>query len=974
MGVYELDIYAKTLYGAPLFVSFESAMHAEQRGYGALEVSWDTPIQADSSQVLSGVRTWTRLRLVRNSFGVPETESDGWVISENAAGAGGGAGDPVNRFLDSTVVPGRVYYYAVFVSTAPDAYDSTATYYPGDLASYGGTVYAATKTATGLQPDTNPDSWGATGIVEAWHRCGGCVGLAVKDFRHTELLYDHIPRPYKVDVVESTASAIPVNEQLIKFCALFGYFFDVMKCEHGQLLRMNDVMQCTDRQLALRAQEMGITRDLPALPELRRSYVKNAALIQRDRGTVESTVALVRALTGWDADVLTGYNELHDMDEAAFSSPVYPEWQRDTVYYTTAGSQLYSDVVNYNGALYAAVGTPRRDSAYLSYTGSNPARTGTGTIVRDPDRVGDPYPGYVRLNNASVGDTLTFTFNAATGGAGWYNVLLVPVADPAGGIITAKVNGVDQGMAPIDLYSTSRQQLPVALVGNFNLTAAGNTLTLTVTGKNALSSGYSITLCHLLIQGGGINVNVRPTGDTASATYWQAVAPNSLKDTATQWNPLTGGYGSWNLGLSNGSVNPDVTATATPDWWVSPQGAAVGAASPGSGNSLNFTASTTGTREVFLAGLVRTAVWNSANTYYTGQAVTWNPLGWATAPVYVATAQSVGRQPDLYPDKWRFTSYKANASPEPSRILTDTVHTPRTVSWSATRAYQKGARVSWRGHLYEAARQSLGIYPSGYGTDSLWWRWCGPSVQRYTYSMYHNRSATAAGADVRLFVNWYNAQGSYGGVAFLASDAQVLFDRFETTPAYPASTGSAPAGYAMPAPGQQGVAIPWSYSWGAWGNTRGVVRPTAWNGSSALERRAGRVLYFQRDWVYSAYSTGQTGEQLYVTFMSPPDSSQAVMEHGIVLRYNASAYWLVSRDRLTYTTVTVSGGTVTAVNVIVVASWAPITYGERVRVRNRAADILVEARGWSGWRTLALVSDTRGNTATGYGLLERERT
>ncbi|MGW3860287.1 hypothetical protein ACWEDZ_02215 [Streptomyces sp. NPDC005047] len=974
MGVYELDIYAKTLYGAPLFVSFQTTVKAEQRGYGALEVSWDTPIQASSSQILSGVKSWSRLRLVRNSYGIPETEDDGWHILESEAGAGGGTGTPENRFLDDTVVPGRVYYYAVFVSTAPDAYSPTITYFPGDLVTHGGKVYTADQAATGLQPDTNPTYWSTTGITEAWYRCGGGVGLAVRDFKHSELLYDHIPRPYKVEVVESTASSIPVNEQLARFCGLFGYYFDVMKCEHEQMLRMNDVMQCTDRQLHLLAQEMGVDRQLPGLPELRRSYIGNIARIQRDRGSVESTGKLIKALTGWDADVLIGYNELHDSDEAAFVSPTYPEWQRDTVYSTTAGSQLYSDIVRYNGSLYAAIGTPRRESAYLSHTGSNPSRTGSGTVVKDPDRVADPYPGYVRLNNAAVGDTMTFTFNAASGGAGWYNVLFVAIADPAGGIITAKVNGVDGGMAPIDLYSSSRQQVPIALVGNFNLTTTNNTLILTVTGKNALSSGYAITLSHLFMQGGGINLNVPPTGHANSAIYWQAITPNTLKDTLTEWNPLTGGYGSWNLQIPGGIVNPDVTTTATPNWWISPQGASVGANSPGSGNSLNVTAAgTAGTREVFLSGPVLASTWNESDTYYPGQAVTWNPLGWPTAPVYVAIAQSVGRRPDLHPDKWEFTSLKANSSPEPSRILTDSVYTPKVVSWSATRSYRKGARVAWRGHLYEAARSSLGIYPAGYSGDNLWWRWCGRNIQRYTYSLWHNRSATATGADVRLFINWYNSNGTFGGSSIVPSEAQLLLDRFETTPAYPQATGSAPAGYTMPAAGQQGVPIPWNYSWGSWANTRDVVRPTTWNTASALERQAGRVLWFQRDWVYTTAS-GQSGEQVYVTFMSAPDNVQGVMEHGVTVRYNAAAYWLASRDRLTYTTTTVAGGTVTAVNVSVVATWTPIAYGERMRVRNRAGDILVEARGWSGWRTLALVSDTRNNAALGYGLLERVRT
>ncbi|MFE2539061.1 hypothetical protein [Actinacidiphila glaucinigra] len=972
MGVYELDIYAKTLYGAPGFYSFKSDMAAEQRGYGALEVSWDSPIQASASQILSGVKAWTRLRLVRNSYGIPEAEDDGWVILEAAAGAGAGAGEPVNRFLDNSVVPGRVYYYATFVSTAPDAYDATATYYAGDLVTYAGKVYIATATAVGLQPDTNPLSWGTTGITEAWYRCGGAVGLAVKDFSHSELLYDHIPRPYKVETVESTASSIPVNDQLARFCEVFGYHFDVMKCEHEQLLRMTDVLRCTDHQLFLLAQGMGIDRRLPALPELRRSYVKNAALISRDRGSVEATTKLVRSLTGWDADVLIGYNELHDLDEAAFASPTYPAWQRDTVYYTTAGSQLYSDVVTYNGTLYAAIGTPRRDSAYLSYTASNPAKTGTGTIVRDPDRVADPYPGYVRLSFASAGDTMTFTFNAASGGAGFYNVLFVPIADPAGGIITAKVNGTDGGMPPIDLYSSTRQQIPIQYVGNFNLAATGNTLTLTATGKNALSTGYDITLGYLLIQGGGININVTPTGHASSAIYWQAITANSLKD-ITEWNPLTGGYGSWNISLPNGTQNPDVTATSTPDWWVSPQGASVGTASPGTGNSLNYAAlGTVGTREVFLAGGVKASNWDSTNTYSPGQAVLWNPLGWAVAPVYVAIAQSVGRQPDLNPDKWAFTPYKATISPEPSRVLTDTIHTPRVVSWANTRAYRKGDRVSWRGHLYEAARSSFGTYPTGYSTDNLWWRWCGLAIQRYTWSAYHNRTATSSGSDVRMFVSWYNANGGFGGTSLVA-EAPILFDRFETTPVYPQSTGSVPAGYTPPLTGQQGTPIPWNYSWGAWGNARGVARPTAWNTASALERQAGRVLWFARDWVYATPSA-QTGEQVYATFMSAPDSSQALMEHGIAFRYSAAAYWLASRDRLTYTTVTVSGGTVTAVNVTQVATWTPIAYGERMRIRVRAADIFVEARSGTAWRTLANVSDTRNNTALGYGLLERART
>ncbi|MEV6310001.1 hypothetical protein AB0M10_15550 [Streptomyces sp. NPDC051840] len=970
MGVYELDIYAKTLYGAPLFVAFDTKVTAEQRGYGALEVSWDSPVQAAASQTLAGVKAWTKLRLVRNAYGVPDTEDDGWVILETPAGTDTGT------YLDSTVTPGRVYYYGVFVSTAPDTWTATTTYYPGDLVTYSSLVYICTQAGVGAAPDLNPQSWSASRISEEWVRCGGGVGMAVKEFGNSQLLYDNIPRPYKVPVVESTATSIPVNEQLMAFCRLFGYYLDVMKGENDQLLRMNDVLRCTDTQIALLAQQMGILDRLPALPELRRTYVRDAALIQRDRGSTESTKALVRAITGWDAEVLIGYNTLHDLDEAAFASPKYPTWARDVVYSTTSGSQLYSDIVEYNGELYAATGTPRRESAFLSYTASNPTRTGSGTIVRDPDRVADPYPGYVRLDKAAVGDSLTFTFSAASGGAGWYNVHLVAVADPAGGIITATVNGRPVTMEPLDLYSPTRQLIPIRLIGEYNLTATGNTLTLTVTGRNALSSGYAITASYWMMHGGGINLNVPPTGHASSAVYWQALSPNTLQDTLTQQNMITGGYGSWNLTVGGSNTNPDVSTGVSPDWWISPQGARSGTASPGVGNSLNITGKgVAGTREVYLAGPVKAATWQATETYSPGQPVLWNPLNWAKPPVYVATSQSVGRQPDLNPDKWKITGWTANVAPEPSRVITDSVYTPKVVSWSSTTTYRKGDRIAWRGHLYEAARPSLGVFPTGYSTDNLWWRWCGVNSQRYTFSLYHNRTATAAGEDARLFIHFYSSTGSYGGMAFVAGDQQLLFDRFELPgTAYPTVTTTAPAGYVKPASGEQGASIPWGVTRGGWSSDRGVVYPTSWASSALPERKVGRLLWFNRTWVYDPVPTGQNGEQAYVTFMSAPDDSGGVMEHGVVFRYGTQAYWLASRDRLTYTTWTMSGSAVADVVVTTVATWAPVQSGERFRVRVRAADILVESRiPGQSWRTLTTVNDTRNATATGWGLLERVR-
>ena len=79
MAQYALDIYGKELYGSPLYVAFEAGpMYAQQVGHGRLEISWRTPAQTRDSKILAGVKPWSRLRLVRSSFGIPDTPEDGW--------------------------------------------------------------------------------------------------------------------------------------------------------------------------------------------------------------------------------------------------------------------------------------------------------------------------------------------------------------------------------------------------------------------------------------------------------------------------------------------------------------------------------------------------------------------------------------------------------------------------------------------------------------------------------------------------------------------------------------------------------------------------------------------------------------------------------------------------------------------------------------------------------------------------------
>jgi hypothetical protein len=412
MAIYGLDLYGKATYGTVVdFLFSADPMVAAQSDHGVLQVTWATPQQVF---LFSTPYTWSRLRLVRNSYGVPDTEDDGWVCLDLSAGDGT-AGNPsqlVNSFVDSTVVEGRHYYYAIFVAATVPQYVGTTTYQPGDLCSFNGQNWQCVAANTyNVPPSTTTPQWSATTVTTPWYRCGsGCVGLVVRDAGHTHLLYDLIPRPYKVATVETTATEVPLNSDLFAFLSIFGFHFDAMKTENDALLNLNNIADCTDRQLSLIAQQLGIVERLPALPELRRAFVRDAMSIQRGAGSAATLAQLVTDITGWEATVSIGYNEFQNMDTAAFSSTRALPWDPNTMYVSAANPPSNSDLVTYNGALYQATNGTVQYSLYNMQGAVSNTGSGAMYFVVDP-AVGRMDTGYAWWSNPTPGDAMTVTFS-----------------------------------------------------------------------------------------------------------------------------------------------------------------------------------------------------------------------------------------------------------------------------------------------------------------------------------------------------------------------------------------------------------------------------------------------------------------------------------------------------------------------------------------------------------------------------------
>jgi unsaturated rhamnogalacturonyl hydrolase len=193
-----------------------------------------------------------------------------------------------------------------------------------------------------------------------------------------------------------------------------------------------------------------------------------------------------------------------------------------TVRYTTDGSAPSTTAGTiYSGPISIARTTTLKAIAYSSGLAPSPVATATYTVSSTPpptvkleaenlsytatgapaqltrDRnLSNRY--LVSLNASSVGPTIDFV--TASIPAGTYQLRLAYKGLSSRGVCSIKVDGTQIGTA-LDQYS-SAQTYPVATLGTVTFASAGtHTLRLTVTGRNAASSGYSVSADYFTLVG-----------------------------------------------------------------------------------------------------------------------------------------------------------------------------------------------------------------------------------------------------------------------------------------------------------------------------------------------------------------------------------------------------------------------------------------------------------------------------------------
>lgn len=1011
MTIYKLSRYAEGSYGEPLYLTFSAdPMVVTQVAHGQLQIEWATPAQTQTSVVLAGARGWTRIRLVRNAFGVPDAEDDGLVCAEATAAQG------LNTYLDAGCVPGRLYYYGVWVASTPGVYDAALVYQAGDLVTQpaGGPVYQCMLPNTsGGSGSTGPGldtrAWDPVPLTAQWYRAGAVCGLAVRDAGHAQLLYDLTPRPYKVQVVETTATEIAVNDFLARFLAIFGFHLDVLKSEHDRMLLMNDVLECSDHQVTLIAEQLGVADRLPMRPELRRTYVARAVEIQRLRGSVRGAAELVRALTGWDSVVEVGHNVLPDMDTGAFASPAPTPWNSRALY-TSSTVTGEGSLVRQGFNTFTSKGPIQRQAAFKLAASSVAGGTYQSTVWDRSTSVG----GYAMLTAAVVGGTFTHTFAAPAdigtrGGAGTYLIWVTCLRREDAGIVTVKVNGttvLDGAGAAlrIDLYAPAQDESARIALGSFALTATGNTITYTCVDRNALSAGANVTSMSWamgrtgVVGGSDTGVGVQPPNSSVDdASYWRYVPRGTVVDGRAMRNAETDGFGAWSMVVA-AATNPQPDnargAGVAAQWGVLIEGADV----PGVGTDADLTwpgnalihtppaGAAVFTDEISTVGSLYTPTWDASTRFLPGQlcsAASADIPG--TTLIYRARVASRGAVPAASPSAWERTSLVArDPDADPEIVAKYCVPLARTRRWLPLVSYARRDRVGLRGHLYEAALVTQGQAPTGHQGDNLWWRWLGPDRQAYTWSIHHSRTtAPVAGQQVIAFLGWFDEVGKTLRYTYPAFGAPAMLDRFEIDDTlYPVAGTSAPVGYTAPHAQEHGTALPWGTTRGSWSTRRGMVHPTAWMTPTSditldVAQKIGRFLSYGRTWVYP---TGTT-TTLYVTLGSAPEVP--TWEQGIIFRGSTVGYWMASRSRLTYTTINKTGSVFTGRTIVGAATVAystattvpvPLQDGTRLRVEVSSTSITVRALHGSSlgvWQVLATSSRTDNASGVEVGVGER---
>lgn len=260
-------VYGENVFGAPTAVSITSVLEVTPLDYDSLQVNWTPP---------GG--TWTRMILMRSSFGTPLSVFDNYgtvLLDED-----GTQGYSV-QYLDTGLQSGHFYFYALFVETLEQA-----------------------------TPQTNE-----------YLLAGAAQGLVLTDWGFGDTFASWTPDFY-LELDQGLATGSQPEGPLVRFLDLLGYEMDWIRSEIESLFLLTSVEQISGALLPALGANYGVDYE-PELGMARsRVLVQNAVYLYKNKGTLNGVEGAASAFSGYGCSAQIGKNLEIQLDDSAFDQSV----------------------------------------------------------------------------------------------------------------------------------------------------------------------------------------------------------------------------------------------------------------------------------------------------------------------------------------------------------------------------------------------------------------------------------------------------------------------------------------------------------------------------------------------------------------------------------------------------------------------------------------------------------------------------
>jgi hypothetical protein len=251
MARYGINYYGLSTYGTETAVAYAANNFTATSGavndlgtqYGAITLNWNSP---------SG--NWSKIKLVRNSYGFPVNEVDGTQLDlkNNNMFEAYKETDPTT-FIDKNLAKNAFYYYSLFVFER---------------------------------------------VNYKWLRAGNAIGLAVEDYGYADNLYNFLPEIYKIANLNEVAGESS-NQTLYNFLSIFGFELSKYHTLTNLLINRHDTSKLNGLLLPSLLQQFGLQYEPEIGYQHARILARDAGQLYKSKGTVDGLREFLKAFTGW---------------------------------------------------------------------------------------------------------------------------------------------------------------------------------------------------------------------------------------------------------------------------------------------------------------------------------------------------------------------------------------------------------------------------------------------------------------------------------------------------------------------------------------------------------------------------------------------------------------------------------------------------------------------------------------------------